>query len=134
MQLRRSKRTVEVSTSSLNDIMFFLLLFFLIIAARTSESLIDLSLPKSQKPPETITMERVTLEVTADLQYYVNGVLTELGGLETALAQELEHSREQTVVLKCDKSLTLQDLVDVLQIGDALKVKMILATSPVTSG
>lgn len=128
MQLKRSKRTtVEVATGSLNDIMFFLLLFFLIISTMANPSVIKLILP-SAKTSETLHRQPVTLDVTADLEYYVNGRLTPFNSLEAALSAQLEGVPERSVVLRCDQSLTLQDIVDVLDIANELKVKVILAT------
>ena len=50
MKLRRRKRfEAEVSTSSLNDIMFFLLLFFLIISTIANPNVIKVLLPKGEK-------------------------------------------------------------------------------------
>jgi biopolymer transport protein ExbD len=36
---------------------------------------------------------------------------------------------EPTVVVRFDKTLTVQDLVDVLQTGAKLNIKMVMATS-----
>ena len=50
MKLRRKKRfEAEVATSSLNDIMFFLLLFFLIISTIANPNVIKVLLPKADK-------------------------------------------------------------------------------------
>jgi biopolymer transport protein ExbD len=51
MNLRRTKHfKPEVSTSSLNDIMFFLLLFFLIVSTLANPNVIKLSFPSSMRP------------------------------------------------------------------------------------
>ena len=48
MKLKRLKRFhVEVATSSLNDIMFFLLLFFLIISTLANPNVLKLMLPQA---------------------------------------------------------------------------------------
>jgi len=50
MKLRRRKREhAEVSTESLNDIMFFLLLFFLIVSTLVNPNVIKLLLPNSKQ-------------------------------------------------------------------------------------
>jgi biopolymer transport protein ExbD len=36
--------------------------------------------------------------------------------------------KEPTIILRIDGALTVQDLVDVLQIGTKINVKMVLAT------
>jgi len=53
MNIRRSKHfKPEVSTSSLNDIMFFLLLFFLIVSTLANPNVIKVLLPKSRSAQE----------------------------------------------------------------------------------
>ena len=126
---RRKRHAAEVATGSLNDIMFFLLLFFLIISTLVNPSVIKLTLPNSKKST-TLNKQQVTIDVTKDLQYYVNNKPVSFGELEKVLSAAVTKVNEATVVLRFDNSLSVQDLVDVLQIGDRLKVKMILATKP----
>ena len=126
---RRKRHAAEVATGSLNDIMFFLLLFFLIISTLVNPSVIKLTLPNSKKST-TLNKQQVTIDVTKDLQYYVNNKPVSFGELETTVSAAVKKVNEATVVLRFDNTLSVQDLVDVLQIGDRLKVKMILATKP----
>ena len=126
---RRHKEGAEVSTESLNDIMFFLLLFFLIISTLANPSVIKLTLPNS-KSAEQLQKQQVTVEVSADHQYVVNKTPIAFADLENALKIELAKTSIPTVVLKFDNSLTVQDLADVMQIGYSLGVKMVLATKP----
>ncbi len=127
---RRHKEGAEVSTESLNDIMFFLLLFFLIISTLANPSVIKLTLPNS-KSAEQLQKQQVTVEVSADHQYVVNKTPIPFADLENALKIELAKiASSPTVVLKFDNSLTVQDLADVMQIGYSLGVKMVLATKP----
>jgi hypothetical protein len=48
--------------------------------------------------------------------------------LRPALQTEISKAPEALVVVRCDNSLTVQQLVNVLEIGNSLNVKMILAT------
>jgi biopolymer transport protein ExbD len=50
--------------------------------------------------------------------------------LEPQLTSTVAGLPEPTVLLRADQSLTIQDLVDVMQIGAKLKIKMVLATAP----
>lgn len=126
---RRHKEGAEVSTESLNDIMFFLLLFFLIISTLVNPSVVKLTLPNSKQSQE-MHKQPIIVEVSKDLQYVVNHTPVSFSDLEPAISIEMNRTKEATVVLKFDNSLSVQDLVDVLQIGDKLKVKMVLATKP----
>ena len=72
MQLRRPRREhAEVSTESLNDIMFFLLLFFLIVSTLANPNVIKLLLPES-KQTQALAKKQILLQVTADHQYYID--------------------------------------------------------------
>jgi biopolymer transport protein ExbD len=126
--LRRPKREhAEVSTESLNDIMFFLLLFFLIISTMANPNVIKLMLPKSANNEQAIKVP-VNVSVTKDHQYTVNNRPVPFDELESALQNAIAGIDEPTVVLNFDRELSVQDLVDVMQIGAKLKIKMVLGT------
>ena len=128
MNLRRKQQEdAELSTESLNDIMFFLLLFFLIISTMANPNVIKLMLPKSANN-EQLQKQQVNLGVTKDKQYTINKVPVPFDQLESAIAQAINGLDQPTVVLNFDRELSVQDLVDVMQIGTKIKVKMVLAT------
>ena len=129
---RRHKEEAEVSTESLNDIMFFLLLFFLIVSTLVNPNIIKLTLPGTKQGTSFQNKPKVVIEAGLGGQYTVNGVFVPFAGLEQAVALELKKTGEKLIVLKVDNGLTVQDLVDVLQIGDKLGVKMVLKTKSPT--
>ena len=129
---RRHKEEAEVSTESLNDIMFFLLLFFLIVSTLVNPNIIKLTLPGTKQGTSFQKKPKVVIEAGLGAQYTVNGVFVPFAGLEQAVALELKKTGEKLIVLKVDNGLTVQDLVDVLQIGDKLGVKMVLKTKSPT--
>jgi len=131
MNLRKSKYyTAEVYTGSLNDIMFFLLLFFLIVSTLVNPSVIKLLLPKSP-PAQTISKQQISLSVTEDKRFYLNNKEINLENLEPELMDACKTVSDPTIVLRIDNSLSIQDLVDVLQLGNKMKVKMVLATKTI---
>src|SRR5688572_13886001 len=127
---RRHKEGAEVSTESLNDIMFFLLLFFLILSTLVNPNAIKVNLPSSKPGQPPIAIKPVPITVTKDHQYYIQNVLTPLSGLEAGIANAVKDMKEPAIILHIDNSLSVQDLVDVMQIGAKLKVKMVLGTKP----
>lgn len=129
MRFRRNTRMkAEVSTSSLNDIMFMLLLFFLIISTMMNPSVIKLTLPKSTNSEQTVAKKMVTLSIDHNMNYAVDDRPVAYPDLESALAAKLATMNEPTIVLRVDNLLTVQDVVDVIDIGTKLKAKMVLAT------
>ena len=128
MNLRgRKKFHAEVSTSSLSDIMFFLMLFFLIASTMVSPSVIKLTLPKSQHN-QTVRKTEIAVSITKELKQYVNNKEVGFEALEKELSYEIQKVKEPTVVIRVYNTIPVQDLVNVMQIGNKLKVKMILAT------
>lgn len=122
--------TSEVSTSSLNDIMFFLMLFFLIMSTMVAPSVIKINLPKTNAG-KAVSKQNIVLAVDSNLNYYVNNEQVMFPDLEQKLmsiAQE-DTAKEPTIVLQASKKLSLQDVVDVMSVGTKLKMKMVLATS-----
>lgn len=129
MNIKRGKHfKPEVSTSSLNDIMFFLLLFFLIVSTLSNPNVIKLLLPSS-KAAQDITKQQITISVTEDKLYYIDNKQVALSQIESFLQTRIKNIQEPTVVLRFAYNLKVQDLVDVLEIGTRLKVKMVLATT-----
>ena len=129
--IRRGHREAEVSTDSLNDIMFFLLLFFLILSTMVSPNAIKVNLASS-KPKNDITKNNkpVHLAVTKDRKYFVDNHEVSLNDMEAIIADKIKGMAEPTLVMHLDKDLSIQDEVDILQICDRLKCKPILATKP----
>ncbi len=128
MNLKRSsKYSAEVYTGSLNDIMFFLMLFFLIVSTLVNPSVIKLLLPKSASS-QAITKQQFALSVTKEKRYFLNNKEVTFDNLDKVLINATKDSKEATIVLRMDNALTVQDMVDVLQIGNKLKLRMVLAT------
>lgn len=128
MNLRRRHRVQpEVATASLNDIMFFLMLFFLIASTLVNPNVIKLLLPKASNN-KTINKQPLTISVTGDLHYYINNKEIPYESLQQELAAAIAGTTEPTAVLRVDKAVTVQELVTLLDIGNKLMIKMILAT------
>ncbi|MBU3661660.1 MAG: biopolymer transporter ExbD [Bacteroidetes bacterium] len=132
MNFRRKKRfEAEVATSSLNDIMFFLLLFFLIISTVANPSVIKVLLPKT-KNNQTLNKKQITLTVNKAKEYYLNDKLIVPADLEAAIVKEIQGLPDPTIVLRMDAELTIQDLVDILATGTKLKVRIVMATQAIS--
>ncbi|MFI5172594.1 MAG: ExbD/TolR family protein [Chitinophagales bacterium] len=129
MKIGRKKHyDVDVFSASMNDIMFFLMLFFLIISTLANPNVIKVLLPKSGTT-DTYSKQDITLTVNAQKEYFIDNrqVLFEL--LEQELVNATSSSTEKVVVLRADATLTIQDLVDVLQIGAKNHLRIVMATN-----
>jgi biopolymer transport protein ExbD len=127
--VKRNKRFhAEVATSSLSDIMFFLLLFFLIISTLANPNVIKMTLPKS-KTSEKTNKQLISLSVTEDKRFYLDKQEVPFDQLEKSLLAQMGNAKDQTVVVRIPFNLQVQDLVDVLQIGVKNKLKFVIATN-----
>ncbi|HNR48936.1 MAG TPA: biopolymer transporter ExbD [Bacteroidia bacterium] len=127
---RRNKMTGEVFVGSLNDIMFFLLLFFLITSTMATPNVLKLLLPNA-KTSKPAVKHPITISVTADLQYAVNNEVVSFDQLEPIMLAQLQGQEDPTAILKVDKTIEVQKLVDLLDIGARNKIKMVLATNTI---
>jgi biopolymer transport protein ExbD len=129
MNIKRKRHfKPEVSTSSLNDIMFFLLLFFLIVSSLANPNVIKLLLPSS-KSAQNLNKQQISISITKDKKYYIDTRQISFNDIEPFLKSRISSLEEPTVILRLENSLTIQDLVDVLEIGNRLQVKMVMATN-----
>jgi biopolymer transport protein ExbD len=129
MNIKRNRHfKPEVSTSSLNDIMFFLLLFFLIVSTLSNPNVIKLLLPSS-KAAQTLSKQQITVSVTKDKRYFIDNQQINFDQIEPILKSRMSTVKEPTVILRFENTLSVQDLIDVLEIGTRLKVKMVMATN-----
>lgn len=128
----RSGRTqaFEVFTSSFGDIMFFLMLFFLIASTMITPGVIKLVLPQANhtqsinKPPVEIA-----ISITKDLKYYINNTQVPFSEIEPQLEKIKRENNEVYAIVRTDNSIAVQSLVDVLQLGNEVGVKMVLAAT-----
>jgi biopolymer transport protein ExbD len=128
--IKRNKRFhAEVATSSLSDIMFFLLLFFLIISTLANPNVIKMTLPKSKTNDKT-NKQYISLSVTEDKKFYLDKQSVTFEELEKQLMSKIGTSKDQTVIVRIPFNLQVQDLVDILQIGVKNNLKFVIATSP----
>jgi biopolymer transport protein ExbD len=67
--------------------------------------------------------------MTKEKIYFVNNTQVSFDALEAQLKNELTRSPEAFIMLRFDNTLPIQDLVNVLSIGNRLNSKMIIATA-----
>jgi biopolymer transport protein ExbD len=128
-QIKRNKRFhAEVATSSLSDIMFFLLLFFLIISTLANPNVIKMTLPHAKNNEKT-NKQHITLSVTEEKKFFLDKQEVAFDELESSLLSKLGETKDQAVIVRIPFNMQVQDLVDVLQIGVKNNLKFVIATS-----
>ncbi|WP_294820357.1 biopolymer transporter ExbD [uncultured Flavobacterium sp.] len=133
MRVRRNKRFhAEIAASALSDIMFFLLLFFLIISTLANPNVIKLMLPKARTTATTDkahTSVSVLVMEDETKQYFIDKVPVTYEELESKLAEQVQKTGDKTVIVRFPYNCLAQDMVDLLQVGERLKLKFVIAVS-----
>ncbi len=138
MQLRRKPTEhAEVAAESMNDIMFFLMLFFLIISTLANPNVVKLALPNA-----TVTkqMNKQPIVVSVSMgeeglaRYFIAKEEVTKEQLESKLKEDVKATEDATIVLRIDKGLTVKDLKEVLEVGEKLKIKMVMAAASSNAG
>jgi biopolymer transport protein ExbD len=127
LRSKRHKRQAEFHNSALNDILFILLLFFLIVSTLANPNVIKLQLPKATS--NTKARQTVVVSITPRHEYYVGTAKVSLNRLQETLKPALANENlEPTIVINAEKSVPVEDIVNVMEIANKLGAKVVLAT------
>ncbi len=130
----RNKSKVEFNMAAMSDLVFLLLIFFMITSTLISPNAIKLLLPSSSS--KTMAKQNVTIYINDQYDYYLDKHRIEENNLQQELSTELASQIDGTVVLRSDKSVPVQYIVNVIDAINGInrqsgqKHKVILATSP----
>ncbi|MBG0780755.1 MAG: biopolymer transporter ExbD [Bacteroidales bacterium] len=129
----RNKRNVNFSTASMSDLVFLLLIFFMLTSTLVAPNAIKLLLPSSES--KTMAKQTITVYIDQNNQYFVGESRVNVDELERRLAAGIGGQQEATVVLRSDKTVAVQYVVNVIDAVNKInqktgqKHKVILATS-----
>lgn len=115
------------SQSSLTDIVLLLLIFFLLTSSFVSNFGIKVDIPKAETGAQTET-QFISVAVTADGEFYVDGSITSRGMLASAIREARSRKPGSTLVLRADKDAIIDNAVRVMNIAKALEMNIIMAT------
>lgn len=112
----REKRRPTINITPLIDVMFLLLIFFMVSSTFRDNLGIDLSLAHADSATEQdLSSHTVTVDKAGN--YYVGEVLLDKAGLRAVLAEAHGTDPETTLVVRADRSVALESVVDVLDIA-----------------
>lgn len=130
----RNKRDTQFSTASMSDLVFLLLIFFMLTSTLVAPNAIKLLLPNSNS--KTMATQNVTVYINKARNIYVEERKVDASKLENVLFSLIRNETEASVVLRSDKTATVQDIVVVIDAVNNInskngtKHKVILATKP----
>lgn len=123
----RKEPLTMFSQSSLTDIVLLLLIFFLLTSSFVTNLGIKVNIPEAETGAQTES-QHITVAVTEDSQFYVDGSPTSRGELASALREAKSNKPEGSLVLRADKSALVDDAVRVMNIAKALELNIVMAT------
>lgn len=117
MKFQTENKLLETfNFSSLTDIVFLLLIFFLLSSTFIVQPGIKVKLPKSESS-EVTSDKNISISISRDGAYYLNEERVLLSSLPAMLRQKFVYGKEQIIVIKADRDVTLQSAVDVMDIA-----------------
>ncbi len=123
----RNKIDPAFSMASMTDLIFLLLIFFMLTSSFVTPSGLPVNLPTSKA--STIEVQKISVTVTKDLQFFVNEKKVSRATLEGELKSKL-NGPNGVVILHIDESVPTREMVYVAGIATALEAKVSIATKP----
>lgn len=123
----RNKVDPAFSMASMTDLIFLLLIFFMLTSSFVTPSGLPVNLPTSKA--STLEVQKVSVTVTRDLQFYVNDRKVTKSTLEGELKSKLA-GPNGVVVLHIDEAVPTREMVFVAGIATSLEAKVSIATKP----
>ena len=132
---RRTKIEPAFSMSSMTDIVFLLLIFFLVTSTLINPNALKLLLPKSTNQVSAKATVSVSIKhypAKNLFSYHINGNESPIpfSSVEPELQKLLQDEEDPTFSIYADKTVPIEQVVNVMNIAKRNKYKVILATSP----
>jgi len=129
MNLRsRNKVSADFSMSSMTDIVFLLLIFFMLTSPSITPEALDLILPKAKG--KTSNKSNLSVSITKDLQVYIDNDRVSNSALESTLITRLAGVEDPTIILRAEEGVPIEKAVNVMDIANRNKYKIVLAVKP----
>lgn len=114
--------------SSLTDVVMQLLIFFLLTFSFANTRGMNVTLPKTSLG-QTPQSKTITLSLQKDKSIFLNNEQIGKNQLLNKIASLIQNNPEQQIILRADKDLPLQDVVEILDIAKgAGATKLFIAT------
>ena len=126
MNLRgRNKIDPTFNMSSMTDIVFLLLIFFMLTSTLVTVSAIDVLLPKAGGKTEN--SKSVAVSITNDSFFYIDKTQVSASNLEKEILKSVGSDKQKTIVIRGDQNVPYKNVMQVIDIANKNKLKMILA-------
>ena len=123
-----------MSSSSMSDLVFLLLIFFMITSTLISPNAVKLLLPTANNS-KTMAKQNVTVYIDENQNYQVGDVPADSASLQSLIVSGIDTVQNACVVLRSDRKVPVQCVVTVIDAVNAINEqfgtqhKVILATA-----
>ena len=124
----RNKVSTEFNMSSMTDIVFLLLIFFMLTSTMVTTNALDLVLPKAKG--KTDSNKSTSVSIDKDLNFFIDKDKINEADLEKQLLALMANSDNKAIVLRAEKSVPHEKVVQVMEIAYRNQIKMVIAVSP----
>tara|TARA_X000001036_G_scaffold384952_1_gene379218 strand:- start:701 stop:1111 length:411 start_codon:yes stop_codon:yes gene_type:complete len=122
----RNQIRPEFNMSSMTDVVFLLLIFFMIASTLAKQlNTIDVKLPKADGKTENRNTIAVT--ITNSNQFYLNADRVSKRNLEQNLIDALTVMKTNSIVLRTEEKVAIDQVVYVMNIANKNGIKVVLA-------
>ncbi|MDR0711228.1 MAG: biopolymer transporter ExbD [Prevotellaceae bacterium] len=131
MAIKQTLRTdTSFSMASMSDLVFLLLIFFMITSTMISPNALKLLLPQSSNQVQAKPAVSVSIQKNSPYLYIDGKTPVTLSELPIRLSQLLEGREDPTISIHAEKTVTIDEVVKVMNVAKNHRWKVILATSP----
>jgi biopolymer transport protein ExbD len=129
MNLRgRNKVSAEFNMSSMTDIVFLLLIFFMLTSTMVTTNALDLVLPKAQG--KTDSNKNIAVSINKNLEFFIDKEPVSEIELESKLLSLFSADKSKAIILRAEEGVPIEKAVNVLDIANRNKIKVVLAVRP----
>lgn len=115
------------SQSALTDVVMLLLIFFLLTSSFVTNFGIKVEIPDAETGAQTES-QFITVSITEEGTFYVEGNQVTQGQLTAEIRAAKGDNQQGTLVLRADENAIIDNAVRVMNIANALDLKIVLAT------
>lgn len=139
MALKRQHETLSMfSMASMTDVIFLLLIFFLVTSTFVFPSAVEVNLPQSSEQTAIKPTTRVYISEKGEIKAQQNTETTQGDLKDIASPEELmgfmqavkDSDPSQYIALHADESVPYGKIVEILDMGSQVGIKVVLATKP----
>ena len=139
MALKRQHETLSMfSMASMTDVIFLLLIFFLVTSTFVFPSAVEVNLPQSSEQTAIKPTTRIYISEKGEIKAQQNTETTQGDLKDIASPEELmgfmqavkDSDPSQYIALHADESVPYGKIVEILDMGSQVGIKVVLATKP----